>query len=201
MLTFTWGQHVSAFFFRMPFFRGKILPTPKETNLRIWVQLLWEFGHFAPQQWFFVPKNSTILGCFHPLLRVPIPMLAHADDRTLCSFNMSIDHLGDHVHTCKKYTGSTYCHNHLMDGLANLMRAHRSFACQPQGVDIVWQQVMAPASRTTMKSHISLSLTEIVWLLMCPLCVGSGASAMHVGDRTIVIVTRIKSGPRLNGAL
>jgi len=32
----------------------------------IGVQLLWEFGHFAPQQRLFVPKNYAILVCCHP---------------------------------------------------------------------------------------------------------------------------------------
>jgi len=35
-------------------------------NHSIGVQLLWEFGHFAPQQKKIVPKNHTILVCFHP---------------------------------------------------------------------------------------------------------------------------------------
>jgi len=35
------------------------------------MQLFREFGHFAPQQQFFVPKNCAILVCFHPLYVSP----------------------------------------------------------------------------------------------------------------------------------
>ena len=59
---------------------------------------------------------------------MPIPkMLAHAEDRTLCSCNTSIDSLGDYVFTgtCKKHKGSNRCHNLLMDELANLARASK----------------------------------------------------------------------------
>ena len=53
----------------------------------------------------------------------PIPkMLAHAHSRTLCSCKMCIDPLGDHVLTCKQYTGSICGHNHLMDVVASLSR-------------------------------------------------------------------------------
>jgi len=45
----------------------------KRPTIWIWVQSLWTFGHFVPQQRFFVPKNCTILVCFHPLGRgVPL---------------------------------------------------------------------------------------------------------------------------------
>jgi len=54
----------------------------------------------------------------------PIPMLqAHAVARTmrLCK-NFSLDPQGDHVLTCKKHTGASQGHNHVMDVLAQLNR-------------------------------------------------------------------------------
>jgi len=55
--------------------------------------------------------------------RAPIPkMLAHAHSCTLCSSRMCIDPFGDHVPTCKQYTGSIRGHNHLMDVVASLSR-------------------------------------------------------------------------------
>jgi len=44
----------------------------KRRMIWIWVQLLQEFLHFESQHRFFVPKNCTILVCFHPLLRTCI---------------------------------------------------------------------------------------------------------------------------------
>jgi len=54
----------------------------------------------------------------------PIPMLqAHAVARTMCSCkNFSLDPQGDHVLACKKHTGATQGHNHVMDVLAQLAR-------------------------------------------------------------------------------
>jgi len=54
----------------------------------------------------------------------PIPMLqAHAVARTMCSCkNFSLDPQGDHVLVCKKHTGATRGHNHVMDVLAQLAR-------------------------------------------------------------------------------
>jgi len=54
----------------------------------------------------------------------PIPMLqAHAVARTMCSCeNFSLDLQGDHVLSCKKHTGATRGHNHVMDVLAQLAR-------------------------------------------------------------------------------
>jgi len=53
----------------------------------------------------------------------PIPkMLAHAHSRTLCSCKMCINPFGDHVLTCKQYTGSIRGHNYLMDVVASLLR-------------------------------------------------------------------------------
>ena len=54
----------------------------------------------------------------------PIPMLqAHAMARTRCSCKIfSLDPQGDHVLTCKKHTGATRGHNHVMDVLAQLAR-------------------------------------------------------------------------------
>ena len=52
-----------------PIKRG-LLPTLKEPDDWIWMQLLGTFvhWHFAPQHRFFVPKNCTILVCFHGLV-------------------------------------------------------------------------------------------------------------------------------------
>jgi len=52
----------------------------------------------------------------------PIPMLqAHAVARTMCSCkNFSLDPQGDHVITCKKHTGATRGHNHVMYVLVQL---------------------------------------------------------------------------------
>jgi len=54
----------------------------------------------------------------------PIPMLqAHAVAQTMCSCkNFPLDPQGDHVLTCKKHTGATRGHNHVMDVLAQLAR-------------------------------------------------------------------------------
>jgi len=54
----------------------------------------------------------------------PIPMLQmHAVARTMCSCkNFSLDPQGDHVLACKKHTGATRGHNHVMDVLAQLAR-------------------------------------------------------------------------------
>ena len=52
----------------------KLIPLTNNRELKkrptIWilVQLLWTFGHFAPQQKLLLPNNCTILVCFHPLL-------------------------------------------------------------------------------------------------------------------------------------
>jgi len=50
----------------------------------------------------------------------PIQMLqAHAVARTMCSCkNFSFDLQGDHMLACKKHTGATRGHNHVMDILA-----------------------------------------------------------------------------------
>jgi len=48
---------------------------------------------------------------------------AHAVVRTMCSCkNFSLDPQSDHVLTCKKHTGATRGHNHVMDVLAQLAR-------------------------------------------------------------------------------
>jgi len=48
---------------------------------------------------------------------------AHAVARTMCSCkNFSLDPQGDHVLTCKKHTGGTRGHNHVMDVLTQLAR-------------------------------------------------------------------------------
>jgi len=54
----------------------------------------------------------------------PIPILqAHAVARMMCSCkNFSLDPQGDHVLACKKHTGATRGHNHVMDVLAQLAR-------------------------------------------------------------------------------
>jgi len=54
----------------------------------------------------------------------PIPMLqAHAVAQTMCSCkNYSLDPQGNHVLACKKHTGATQGHNHVMDVLAQLAR-------------------------------------------------------------------------------
>jgi len=54
----------------------------------------------------------------------PILMLqAHAVARTMCSCkNFSLDPQGDHVLACKKHTGATRGHNHVIDFLAQLAR-------------------------------------------------------------------------------
>ena len=39
----------------------------KRYTIGIWVQLLWECSQFELQHQFLVPKNCTILVCFHPL--------------------------------------------------------------------------------------------------------------------------------------
>jgi len=54
----------------------------------------------------------------------PILMLqAHAVARTMCSCkNFSLDPQDDHVLTCKKHTGATRVHNHVIDILAQLAR-------------------------------------------------------------------------------
>jgi len=54
----------------------------------------------------------------------PIQMLqAHAVARTMCSCkNFSLDPQGNHVLACKKHTGATRGHNHVMDVLAQLAR-------------------------------------------------------------------------------
>ena len=90
---------------------------------------------------------------------------------------------GGHVLTCKKHTGSIRGHNHVMDELANLARASKQVMCV--STTRCRQRVMAPASRATVKSQISLSLTAMVWLLMFPSCVSSGAAAVHLGDAKI----------------
>jgi len=57
-------------------------------------------------------------------MSAPIPMLqAHAVVRTMCSCkSFSLDPQGDHVPACKKHTGATRGHNHIMDVLAQLAR-------------------------------------------------------------------------------
>jgi len=57
-------------------------------------------------------------------MSVPIPMLqAHVVARTMCSCkNFSPDPQSDHVRTCKKHTGATRGHNHVIDVLAQLAR-------------------------------------------------------------------------------
>ena len=57
-------------------------------------------------------------------MSVPIPMLqAHVVARTMCSYkNFSPDPQSDHVRTCKKHTGATRGHNHVMDVLVQLAR-------------------------------------------------------------------------------
>jgi len=46
---------------------------------------------------------------------------AHTVVRTMCSCKkFSLDPQGDHVLTCKKHTGATRGHNHVMDVLAQL---------------------------------------------------------------------------------
>jgi len=54
----------------------------------------------------------------------PIPMLqAHAVARTMCACKkFSLDPHGDHVLTCKKHTGATRGHDHIVEVLAALVR-------------------------------------------------------------------------------
>ena len=54
----------------------------------------------------------------------PILMLkAHAVARMMCSCKkFSLDPQGDHVLTCKKHTGATGGHNHVMDVLTQRSR-------------------------------------------------------------------------------
>jgi len=61
---------------------------------------------------------------FYRSMGAPIPMLqAHAVARTMCSCkNFALDPQGDHVLTCKKHTGATRGHYHVMDVLAQLAR-------------------------------------------------------------------------------
>jgi len=61
----------------------------------------------------------------------PILMLqAHAVARTMCSCkNFALDPQGDHVLTCKKHTGATRGHNHVMDVLTQLAHNTGSFVC------------------------------------------------------------------------
>jgi len=71
-----------------------------------------------------------LAGFFLQEFRAPNPkMLFHAAGHTLCSCNMSIDPLSDHVLTCKKHTGSIRGHNHLMDVLANSAEASKLVPC------------------------------------------------------------------------
>ena len=52
-----------------------------------------------------------------------VSMQAHVVVKTMCSCkNFSLDPQGDHVLACKKHTGATRGHNHVMDVLAQLAR-------------------------------------------------------------------------------
>jgi len=46
----------------------RIIPDPKSKTIWIWVQLLWAFGHFAPQQTILGSKECTTMVFFHPIL-------------------------------------------------------------------------------------------------------------------------------------
>jgi len=117
---------------------------------------------------------------FCRIFRAPIlKMLAHAHSRMLCSCKMCIDPLGDHVLTCKQHTRSIHGHNHLMDVVASLSRDSRSVLCVP--IKRCRPREMALASRVTLKSLTSLSLSKMVLSLMFPLCVSSRVAAMHLG--------------------
>ena len=119
----------------------------------------------------------------------PIPkMLAHAHSRTLCSCKMCIDPLGeDYVLTCKQHTGSIRSHNHLMDLVASLSPrgvTPRSVLCV--SITRCRRRAMALASRVTLKSLTSPSLSGMVLSLMFPLCVSSRVAAVHLGGRITV---------------
>ena len=87
-------------------------------------------------------------------------MLAHAQGRTLCSCKMCIsDPLGDHVLTCKQHTGSIHSHNYLADVLAKLARASNIGTVR---VNHKVSTTGNTASRVTLESQISLSLSVIV---------------------------------------
>ena len=64
------------------------------------------------------------MGFFYRSMGAPIHMLqVHALARTMCLCkNFSLDPQDDHVLTCKKHTGATRGHNHVMDVLAQLAR-------------------------------------------------------------------------------
>ena len=50
-----------------------------------------------------------------------VSIQAHVVVKTMCSCkNFSLDPQGDHVLACKKHTGTTRVHNHVMDVLAQL---------------------------------------------------------------------------------
>ena len=61
---------------------------------------------------------------FYRSTDTPIPMLqAHAVAQTMCLCkNFCLDPQGDQVLACKKHTGATRGHNHVMDVLAQLAR-------------------------------------------------------------------------------
>ena len=46
----------------------------KRPTIWIWAQLLWTFGHFAPQQWFFVPTNCPHLRLLGGGFSTPVPL-------------------------------------------------------------------------------------------------------------------------------
>ena len=142
--------------------------------------------HFTPDVWqaFFCRSFGA-----------PIPkMLAHAHSRTLCSCNMCIDPLGDHVLTCKQHPGSTCGHNHLMDVVASLSRDSTigfvRVRCR--------RRAMTLANRVTLKSLTSLSLSEMVLLLMFPLCVSSRVATVHLGGGMVcaILITSYRPVPR-----
>jgi len=110
----------------------------------------------------------------------PIPqMLALAHSRTLCSCKMGIDPLGDYVLTCRQHTGSIRGHNHLMGVVASLSRDSK---IGPVRVNHkVSMTGEALASRATLKSLTSISLSGMVLSLMFPLCVSSRVAVVPLG--------------------
>jgi len=89
--------------------------------------------NWGPLSWMADMSAQRLVTCFSldlwmsffcRSMGTPIPMLqAHAVARTMCSCkDFSLDPQGDHVLTCKKHTGATRGHNHVMDVLAQLAR-------------------------------------------------------------------------------
>jgi len=88
-----------------------LLPTPKETYDLNLSAITREFGHFEPQHGFFVPKNCTILACFHLLLRG-----GKSTTSTKKKKDMHLDwHLDwhlDHWHLCLHVHQHQHLHRH-----------------------------------------------------------------------------------------